>query len=99
MAYLFVCCRDLRLKQKQNHEKLAMNKAIALHPDTKYYILPSYWLSKWRSYINASGKSACSVELDILNTVIDKLLCEKVLRIFSSASDSIHLPHFGQYLP
>ncbi|XP_047975404.1 ubiquitin carboxyl-terminal hydrolase 26 [Salvia hispanica] len=69
--------RDLRLKQKQNHEKLAMNKAIALHPDTKYYILPSYWLSKWRSYINASGKSACSVELDILNTVIDKLLCEK----------------------
>ncbi|KAH6812671.1 ubiquitin-specific protease 26 [Perilla frutescens var. frutescens] len=69
--------RELKLKQKLNHEKLAMNKAIALYPDTKYYILPSSWLSKWRSYINASGKNACSLELDNLNTVVDLLLCEK----------------------
>lgn len=85
MAYLkLYVCRELKLKQKQNHEKLAMNKAISLYPDTKYYIIPSAWLSKWRSYINASGKNACSVELDNLNTVIDMLLCEKVRKIFFS---------------
>lgn len=68
------------MKQRQNHEKLAMNKNVALYPDTKYYILPSSWLSKWRSYINASGKNAFSAELDTLTTVVDMLLCKKVVQ-------------------
>ncbi|KAL0332705.1 UNVERIFIED_CONTAM: Ubiquitin carboxyl-terminal hydrolase 26 [Sesamum calycinum] len=69
--------REFKLKQRQNHEKLAMNKNIALYPDTKYYLLPSSWLSKWRSYVNSSGKNAYSADLDTLNAVVDVLLCEK----------------------
>ncbi|PIN21050.1 Ubiquitin carboxyl-terminal hydrolase [Handroanthus impetiginosus] len=69
--------REFKLKQRQNHEKLASNKNTALYPDTKYYLLPSSWLSKWRSYINASGKNISAAELDTLNTVVDMLLCEK----------------------
>ncbi|KAL8045205.1 hypothetical protein ABFX02_08G097900 [Erythranthe guttata] len=69
--------REFKLKQRQLHEKLAMNKNLALFPDTRYYLLPSSWLSKWRSYINANGKNASSAELDTLNEVVDMLLCEK----------------------
>ncbi|KAL3630133.1 Ubiquitin carboxyl-terminal hydrolase 26 [Castilleja foliolosa] len=72
--------REFRLKQRQNHEKLAMNKCIALYPDTKYYLLPSSWLSKWRIYINAGGKNVSSSELDTLNHVVNKLLCKKVVQ-------------------
>ncbi|XP_073139979.1 ubiquitin carboxyl-terminal hydrolase 26 isoform X2 [Henckelia pumila] len=69
--------REFKLKQRQNHEKLCMNKNIALCPRTKYYLVPSSWLSKWRSYVNAGGKNASSAELDALNNVIDMLLCDK----------------------
>ncbi|XP_051140687.1 ubiquitin carboxyl-terminal hydrolase 26 isoform X2 [Andrographis paniculata] len=73
--------REFKLKQKQNHEKLAMNKNAALYPDTKYYLLPTSWLSTWRNYINASGKNAPSVEVDTIDTVIDKLLCKEHCRL------------------
>ncbi|KAK6150719.1 hypothetical protein DH2020_015651 [Rehmannia glutinosa] len=81
--------RELKLKQRQNHEKLATNKNIALYPDTKYYLLPSSWLSKWRSYINASGKNASSAELDTLNTVVDMLLCEKHCKLLERPPELI----------
>ncbi|KAL3829381.1 hypothetical protein ACJIZ3_018183 [Penstemon smallii] len=69
--------REFKLMQRQNHEKLAMGKNIVLYPDTKYFLLPSSWLSKWRSYINAGWKNAAAAELDTLDTVVDMLLCEK----------------------
>ncbi|CAA0811076.1 Ubiquitin carboxyl-terminal hydrolase 26 [Striga hermonthica] len=69
--------RVFKLKQRQNHEKLAMNKNFALYPDTKYFLLPASWLSKWRSYVNASGKNSSSEELDTLDTVVDMLLCKQ----------------------
>ncbi|KAL8477228.1 hypothetical protein ACS0TY_029500 [Phlomoides rotata] len=69
--------REFKMKQRQSHENLAMNKTIAFYPDAKYYLLPSSWLSKWRSYINASGKNGSSAELETLDTVVDMLLCEK----------------------
>ncbi|KAI3451487.1 hypothetical protein Pfo_008152 [Paulownia fortunei] len=81
--------REFKLKQRQNHEKLAMNKNIALYPDTKYYLLPSSWLSKWRSYINATGKNASSAELDTLNTVVDMLLCEKHCKLLERPPELI----------
>lgn len=71
--------RGFKLKQRKNHDKLVVHKNIALRPDTKYYLLPSLWLSKWRSYINASGKNSSSAEVDTLNTVVDMLLCLKVI--------------------
>lgn len=83
MAYLeLYVCREFKLKQRQNHENLAMNKNIAFYPDTRYYLLPSSWLSNWRSYVNASGKNGSSADLETLNSVVDMLLCEKVYTLF-----------------
>ncbi|XP_073065473.1 ubiquitin carboxyl-terminal hydrolase 26 isoform X1 [Primulina eburnea] len=76
-AYSEDSLREFKLKQRLNHEKLCMNKNIALCPQIKYYLVPSSWLSKWRSYVNAGGKNASSAELDALNSVVDMLLCEK----------------------
>ncbi|EPS71526.1 hypothetical protein M569_03230, partial [Genlisea aurea] len=69
--------REFKLKQRQNHEKLATNKQIILYPNTNYYLLPSSWLSKWRNYVNASNKSVDSAELDTLNFVVEAMLCGK----------------------
>lgn len=67
------------MNQRQNHERLALGKSIALSPLQRYYLLPSSWLSKWKSYVTASGKSAASVtEPETLSNVIDLLKCEKV---------------------
>lgn len=70
--------RARKLKERQNHEKLALGKSIPLSLDCKYYLLPSTWLTKWRNYISASGKNASSIEPEILDGVIDSLKCEKV---------------------
>jgi hypothetical protein len=74
----------VKLKQRQNHEKLAMGKSIPLLPDCKYYLVPSSWLSNWKDYINASGKNASSYEKpETLDGVIDLLKCEKVTLCFA----------------
>ncbi|XP_030480385.1 ubiquitin carboxyl-terminal hydrolase 26 isoform X1 [Cannabis sativa] len=70
--------RVVRFKQRQNHEKLAMGKTFPLFLDCKYYLVPSSWLSKWRSYINASGKNvSSSVKPGTLDGIINMLKCEK----------------------
>ncbi|PSS11766.1 Ubiquitin carboxyl-terminal hydrolase [Actinidia chinensis var. chinensis] len=71
--------REFKLKQRQNHERLALGKSIALFPLQRYYLLPTPWLSKWKTYITASGKSA--VEPETLNIIIDLLKCEKHSRL------------------
>lgn len=81
--------REFKLKQRQSHEKLAMNKNIALYPDTKYYLLPSSWLAKWRSYVNSSGKNAYSADLDTLNAVVDVLLCEKHCKLLEKPPELV----------
>ncbi|GFZ15537.1 ubiquitin-specific protease 26 [Actinidia rufa] len=74
--------REFKLKQRQNHERLALGKSIALFPLQRYYLLPTSWLSKWKTYITASGKSASSsVEPETLNIIIDLLKCEKTDRL------------------
>lgn len=74
--------REVKLKQRQNHEKLALGKNIALYPHCTYYMVPSSWLSKWKNYINASGKNVSSaVEPETLDTIIDSLKCEKHSRL------------------
>lgn len=73
------CCRAVKLKQRQNHEKLALNKGFPLSSNCKYYLLPSSWLSTWRSYISTSGKnSSSSVEPARLDDVISSLICPTV---------------------
>ncbi|KAI8561630.1 hypothetical protein RHMOL_Rhmol04G0355400 [Rhododendron molle] len=70
--------REFKVNQRQSHERLALGKSIALSPLQRYYLLPSSWLSKWKSYIIASGKSAASTaEPETLRNVIDLLKCEK----------------------
>ena len=78
-------CRAVKLKQRQNHEKLAQGKSVPLSLNTKYYLLPSSWLSKWRTYINASGKTGSScVEPDRLDAVVSALMCQNVSKGFVS---------------
>lgn len=81
LVFYFLCphCRAVKLKQRQNHEKLAMGKSIPLSLHCSYYLVPSSWLTKWRNYVTASGKNvSSSVEPDTLDFVIDSLKCEKV---------------------
>ncbi|XAR57648.1 Ubiquitinyl hydrolase 1 [Bertholletia excelsa] len=70
--------REFKMKQRQNHEKLALGKSVPLFAGQKYYLLPTSWLSKWKSYIAASGKSASSsAEPESLSNAIDLMKCEK----------------------
>lgn len=88
----------MKLKQRQNHEKLAMGKSIPLSSNCKYYLLPSSWLSKWRSYITASSKNASSMEPEILDGIINLLKCEKVTYNFSDTSFYIFYRHCISFL-
>ncbi|XP_062097645.1 ubiquitin carboxyl-terminal hydrolase 26 isoform X3 [Humulus lupulus] len=82
--------RVVRLKQRQNHEKLATGKTFPLFPDCKYYLVPSSWLSKWRNYINASGKNvSLSVKPETLDGIIDMLKCEKHLLLIERPPDLV----------
>ncbi|MCD7469118.1 hypothetical protein HAX54_007925 [Datura stramonium] len=79
--------REFKLKQRQSHEKLAMGKSIPILPGIRYYLLPSSWLSKWKSYSNASSKSAPCAEPETLDAVIDFLMCEKHSRLLERPPD------------
>ncbi|GKB39650.1 ubiquitin carboxyl-terminal hydrolase 26 [Tanacetum coccineum] len=70
--------RDFKTKQRQSHEKLALGKSVPLSPENRYYLMPTSWLSKWRSYVTAVGKNASSIEQpEDLNTLIDSLKCQQ----------------------
>ncbi|KAJ4707618.1 Ubiquitin carboxyl-terminal hydrolase 26, partial [Melia azedarach] len=82
--------RALKLKQRQNHEKLALGRSISLSLNCNYYLLPSSWLAKWRNYISTSGKNvSSSVEPEILDVVIDSLKCEKHSRLLERPPDLV----------
>ncbi|KAL0721174.1 hypothetical protein Bca4012_035773 [Brassica carinata] len=82
--------RAIKAKQRQNHEKLATGKGIALTPQSRYFLLPSPWLVQWRNYINMTGKNSSSVpEPELLNGVIDTLKCEKHARLLERLPELI----------
>ncbi|KAL5698626.1 ubiquitinyl hydrolase 1 [Ranunculus cassubicifolius] len=82
VAYLDDNVRATKIKEKQNHEKLLQEKKSALSPDSKYYLVPSLWLTKWKEYVNASGKNMSSfTKPENLDNEIDKLKCEKHSRL------------------
>lgn len=73
------CNRTLKVKQRQNHEKLATGKGIPLTAQSQYFLLPSPWLVQWRIYINMTGKNSSSApEPELLDGVISTLKCNKV---------------------
>nr|XP_043628066.1 ubiquitin carboxyl-terminal hydrolase 26 [Erigeron canadensis]XP_043628067.1 ubiquitin carboxyl-terminal hydrolase 26 [Erigeron canadensis] len=74
--------RDFKLKQRQSHEKLANGKSVSLNPQNRYYLMPSSWLSNWRSYVTAVGKNASLIEEpESLSIVIESLKCEQHSRL------------------
>uniref|UniRef100_A0A1J3IVY3 Ubiquitin carboxyl-terminal hydrolase 26 n=1 Tax=Noccaea caerulescens TaxID=107243 RepID=A0A1J3IVY3_NOCCA len=74
--------RTLKVKQRQNHEKLATGKGIPLTAQSQYFLLPSPWLVQWRSYINMTGKNSSSApEPELLDGVISTLKCNKHTRL------------------
>ncbi|CAN4123360.1 unnamed protein product [Withania somnifera] len=79
--------REFKFKQRQSHEKLAMGKSIPILPGVRYHLLPSSWLSKWKSYSNASGGSAPCAEPETLNGVIDFLMCGKHSKLLERPPD------------
>ncbi|GAV63630.1 UCH domain-containing protein/DUSP domain-containing protein [Cephalotus follicularis] len=80
--------REVKLKQRQNHEKLAAGRSFQLSLHCNYYLVPSSWLAKWKIYINASGKNiSSSEEPETLSGVIDSLICEKHLRLLERPPD------------
>jgi ubiquitin carboxyl-terminal hydrolase 48 len=77
--HMSMTCRAVKLKQRQNHEKLISAKSFVLHPGQKYYLVPSSWLSEWRTYITATGKNMSSLpEPQSLEAIVNSLICEKV---------------------
>ncbi|XP_039168601.1 ubiquitin carboxyl-terminal hydrolase 26-like isoform X2 [Eucalyptus grandis] len=86
--------RAVENKQHENHEKLAAGKSFPLHPNHEYYLLPLVWLTTWRNYVNAGGKNALSCdEPESLDSVIDKLTCEKSLEEDEEWKSSVPLLH------
>uniref|UniRef100_A0A7N0U7K5 Ubiquitin carboxyl-terminal hydrolase 26 n=1 Tax=Kalanchoe fedtschenkoi TaxID=63787 RepID=A0A7N0U7K5_KALFE len=82
--------REVKLKQRHNHEKLATSKSTHLLPDCRYYLVPSSWLKTWKNFVNASGKSSNSVvEPEALDGAIDLLKCEKHGRLIERPPDLI----------
>ncbi|XP_047092916.1 ubiquitin carboxyl-terminal hydrolase 26 [Lolium rigidum] len=82
--------RAVKLKQRQRHEKLISGKGLALHPGEKYYLVPSSWLSEWRSYITATGKNVSSLpEPQSLEAAINSLKCEKHSRLLQRPLDLV----------
>jgi len=82
--------RAVKLKQRQNHEKLISGKSFALHPGQKYYLVPSSWLSEWRAYITATGKNISSLpEPQSLEAIVDSLICEKHSRLLQRPLDLV----------
>ncbi|XP_077224086.1 ubiquitin carboxyl-terminal hydrolase 26-like isoform X2 [Tasmannia lanceolata] len=80
--------RAAKIKQRQNHEKLFLGKSIPLSPGSRYYLLPSSWLSKWRTYITSSGKNvSSSVEPDCLDAILVSLKCDKHSRLIERPLD------------
>ncbi|XP_077253161.1 ubiquitin carboxyl-terminal hydrolase 26-like isoform X2 [Tasmannia lanceolata] len=80
--------RAAKIKQRQNHEKLFQGKSIPLSPGSRYHLLPSSWLSKWRTYITSSGKNvSSSVEPDSLDDILDSLKCDKHSRLLERPLD------------
>lgn len=71
-----------KLKQRQSHEKLILGKSLTISSGCKYFLVPSSWLAKWRSFITATGKNKSSaMEPEDLQVIIDSLICEKHLRL------------------
>ncbi|CAN6229529.1 unnamed protein product [Urochloa humidicola] len=82
--------RAVKLKQRQNHEKLISGKSFALHPGQKYYLIPSSWLSEWRAYITATGKNISSLpEPESLEATVNSLICEKHSRLLQRPMDLV----------
>ncbi|KAJ0987329.1 hypothetical protein J5N97_005685 [Dioscorea zingiberensis] len=74
--------RAAKLRQRQNHEKLIQGKSFALNPGVKYFLIPSWWLAKWRTYVNTTGKNASySLEPESLEVIIDSLICKQHSRL------------------
>ncbi|OEL12988.1 Ubiquitin carboxyl-terminal hydrolase 26 [Dichanthelium oligosanthes] len=82
--------RAVKLKQRQNHERLISGKSFALHPGQKYYLVPSSWLSEWRAYITATGKNVSSLpEPQSLEAIVSSLICEKHSRLLQRPLDLV----------
>ncbi|XP_062216540.1 ubiquitin carboxyl-terminal hydrolase 26-like isoform X2 [Phragmites australis] len=82
--------RAVKLKQRQNHEKLISGKSFTLHPGQKYYLVPSSWLSEWRAYITATGKNISSLpEPESLEAIVNSLICEKHSRLLQRPLDLV----------
>ncbi|KAE8710514.1 Ubiquitin carboxyl-terminal hydrolase 26 [Hibiscus syriacus] len=75
--------REMKLKQRQNHEKLATGKSILLSSNCKYYLLPSSWLSKWRSYISTSSNIIHLWNLKFLMVSLIFLNAKRIMVVIS----------------
>ncbi|XP_054797302.1 ubiquitin carboxyl-terminal hydrolase 26 isoform X2 [Prosopis cineraria] len=71
--------RLVKQVQRQNHEKLLLAKSMPLLLHCKYFLVPSSWISKWRSYMSSSVKNSDKPET--LDGIINSLMCEKHSRL------------------
>lgn len=68
--------RLVKQRQRQIHEKLLLAKSMPLSMHCKYFLVPSSWISKWRSYMSSSVKNSDKPET--LDGIINSMMCEKV---------------------
>ncbi|KAH9545308.1 hypothetical protein CY35_12G041600 [Sphagnum magellanicum] len=70
--------RATKIEQRVKHEALYGGKQLVIHPGYLYFLVPSIWLSKWRSYLGARGKNVLAVDEPVgLEGFILSLLCQK----------------------
>lgn len=74
--------RATKIQQRMYFAELYAGRAVVVSPGGLYYLVPSLWLNRWRSYLGASGKNLLAVdEPDGLEGLIFSLLCSKVLAL------------------
>ncbi|CAM6105180.1 unnamed protein product [Calypogeia fissa] len=70
--------RATKMEQRMKYEALYAGRAVVVSPGGTYYLIPTLWLNRWRSYLGASGKNLLDVdEPDGLEGLILSLLCSK----------------------
>ncbi|CAI9109033.1 OLC1v1008768C1 [Oldenlandia corymbosa var. corymbosa] len=82
--------RELRMRERQNHEKLVTGRTLPIVVGRRYYLLPAAWLSSWRNFVGSTGKNTGTAEPEVLSTIIDSLICEKHSRLLERPPDLVY---------
>lgn len=82
--------RATKMEQRQRHELLSSGKSIAVVPEVRYYLVPSFWIAKWKAYLTVSGRNASTTEEpQNLEHCMESIFCRKHFRLLYRPPDLV----------